>query len=117
MSQDLTEANLNAASEPTPTITLSEVITPDNNSSSIDEINDETNYDGIDWEQLKAFQRPFKALERNPSFIYKHGYRLQHHVNRKIYWEYAYCNQHFILGGLFDITAATSAAKRYLAEN
>lgn len=116
MSQDLTEANLNAISEPTPTITPSKVVET-NDDSAADEINDETNYDGIDWERLKAFQRPFKALERNPSFIYKHGYRLQHRYNKRMFWECAYCHQHSISGGRFDITTATSAAKRHLAEN
>ena len=118
MPQDLTEENLNAIAEPEPTltITLSEDVAPVD-SSSLDEINDETNYDGIDWNQLKAYQRPYKALERNPSFIYKYGYRLQHRVNKRIYWECAYYHQHSIPGGRFNITTATSAAKRHLAEN
>ena len=49
MPQDLTEENLNAIAEPEPTltITLSEDVAPVD-SSSLDEINDETNYDGID---------------------------------------------------------------------
>lgn len=116
MPQDLTEANLNATAEPTPTVTPSEDVAPDD-SSSTDEINDETNYDGIDWDRLKAYQRPYKALERNPSFIYKYGYRLQHRVSKRIYWECAYCHQRSIPGGRFDITTATSASKRHLAEN
>ena len=97
MFQDLTKANLNVTAEPTPTITLSEDVAPDDN-SSVDEINDETNYDSINWDQLKAYQRPYKALERNPSFIYKYRYQLQHYVSKQIYWECAYCHQHSIPG-------------------
>jgi hypothetical protein len=48
MSLNLTEANLNVISEPTSTITLSELIAPDEESSMVDEINNEINYDGID---------------------------------------------------------------------
>jgi hypothetical protein len=50
MSQNLTEVNLNVISEPTATVTLSEIIIPDNDPSNIDKINNETNYDGIDWD-------------------------------------------------------------------
>ena len=76
MPHDLTEANLNAIATPTPTITLSEAVAPDASPSLSDDDNFETNYDGIDWERLGRYQKPFRALERNASFIYKYRYWL-----------------------------------------
>ena len=116
MPHDLTEANLNAIATPTPTITLSEAVAPDASPSPSDDDNFETNYDGIDWQRLGRYQKPFKALERNPSFIYKYGYRLQHRTTKRLYWECKYCHQHAQPGGRFDITSATSSASRHLAE-
>ena len=46
MPQDLTKTNLNTTVESTLIITLSKDIAPDDN-SSINEINNKTNYDGI----------------------------------------------------------------------
>ena len=54
MPQDLTKANLNTTAKPTPTITLSKDVIPNNN-SSIDEINNETNYNSINWDRFKAY--------------------------------------------------------------
>ena len=116
MPQDLTKANLNATAKPIPTIILSKDVAPDDNSST-NKINNETNYNSINWDRLKAYQRPYKALERNPSFIYKYRYRLQHRISKQIYWECAYCYQHSILGSRFNITTVTSASKRYFTEN
>jgi len=75
MPQDFTKANLNVTAKFILTIILFENVVP-NNTSSINEINDKTNYNGIDWDQFKVYQWPYKALKRNPSFIYKYRYWL-----------------------------------------
>jgi len=115
MPQDLTEANLNAIATLTPTIALSEAVAPDA-SPPLDDSDPEINYDGINWERLGRYQKPFKALERGQSFIYKYGYRLQHRSSKRLFWECKYCHQHGIPGGRFDVTAATSSASQHLAE-
>lgn len=85
MPENLTKANLAAGFKPTPTITLSEAVAIDNPTPKTNELNDEFNYDGINWDQLKSFQRPFKSIKRTPSFVYRHGYRIQHRVTSKIF--------------------------------
>ena len=74
MSQDLTKANLNMIATSMPTITLSETVTPDTSPLSLDNTNFERNYNGIDWGQLNQYQKPFRILERNASFIYQYRY-------------------------------------------
>lgn len=116
MPQDLTEANLNAIATPTPTITLSEAVTPDASPPPSDNTDFERNYDGINWGRLDQYQKPFRILERNASFIYQYGYRLQHRTSKRLFWECKYCHQHVIPGGRFNITSATSSASQHLAE-
>jgi len=76
MPGNLTEANLAAGFKPTLIITLSEAVAIDDPTSETDELDDEFNYDGINWDRLKSFQKPFKSIKRTPSFVYGHGYRI-----------------------------------------
>ena len=54
MPQDFTKANLNVTAKFILTIILSKDVIPNNN-SSIDEINNETNYNSINWDRFKAY--------------------------------------------------------------
>ena len=117
MSQDLTKENLHNEEEETPTIALSKVADASDKDLSKDSANDNSNYSGINWDQLKAFQMPYLELKRTPSFVWKHSYHLQNQQTKQIYFECIYCYKHSILGGQFNITDVTTAAKWHFKKN
>src|SRR5438876_1152773 len=115
---DFTEANIAVGAEPALTIPLSVVGNIDDSTLERDLYEHAKNYDSIDWKRLPDYQIPFEELVRNPSFIWKHGYRIQKRSSdKKVYFLCAYCHQHLRKGGLFETEKATSSAKTHLAIN
>ena len=115
---DLTEESLSTFAADTPSSTASEVAEPDDASPQPDTIEEEDDYTGIDWDRLKGFQQPYQGLRRTPSFIWKHGYRIQRrNPPRDVYWQCGYCHQHRIKGGLCQTSKATSSAKSHLKKD
>ena len=55
MSQDLTKKNLHNKEEKTPTITFSKVANTSDEDLSEDSADNNNNYNGINWDRLKAF--------------------------------------------------------------
>ena len=117
MFQDLTEENLRNKEEETLTITLSEVADALDEDLSEDSADNNSNYSGINWDRLKAFQMPYLELKRTLSFVWKHSYHLQNRRTKQIYFKCIYYYKHSISGGRFNITNATTAAKRHLKKN
>ncbi|KAK5018076.1 hypothetical protein LTR39_001185, partial [Cryomyces antarcticus] len=48
-----------------------------NASTSTPESNLVDDYKDIDWSRLPTFQRPYKPLQRNGSWVWQFGYRIQ----------------------------------------
>ena len=117
MSQDLTKENLRNKEEETPIITFSKVADALDEDLSEDSADNNSNYSGINWDQLKAFQMLYLELKRTLSFIWKHGYHLQNRRTKRIYFKCIYCYKHSISGGRFNITNVIIAAKRHLKKN
>jgi hypothetical protein len=86
-----------------------------------DDDGDGDSYDGIQWERLRGFIKPFATQRRNKSWIFRHGYRV---VERKdpsrVWFVCKYCHTHKVIdaggSGIFDVTRATTAAATHLSQ-
>lgn len=78
---------------------------------------DDAAYEGIDWKRLPGYQKPPIESKRGlRSWIWRHGYRVWHRKQQKLYFLCKYCHTHKIPGGAFMADQATTTAARHLGE-
>ena len=74
-------------------------------------------YDGIDWTRLPDYHKPGRTAKRSrKSWVWRHGYRLWHRKQQRLYWLCHYCHRHKHPDGFYQADQSTTSIARHLGE-